>query len=266
MANLFAAQSGAYIAYRHIVEEGLRTAGLAALGQMAATVAHELRNPLGSIKGAAQFLEAQAKAGKATPEAIADLLGIIVEEVNGLGTLTTNLLEFARPAPLMCADIDLAEVVESEVAFLREELTRIGVLDLQVNVMRPARIWGDAAQLSRVLRNLLLNAAQAVASVANSRAEGRVQLALTPLDNGWTLTLRDNGPGIPESVRHRLFEPFFTTKARGTGLGLAQVRQTIEAHGGEVRAENHDEGGAVFTLWLPDEQKETTHGNNFSGR
>jgi two-component system, NtrC family, sensor histidine kinase HydH len=261
MATLFAAQAGAFIAYRHIQEDGVRQASLVAIGQMGATVAHELRNPLGAIKGAAQFLEKQMRLGQITPEAATDLLQIISDEVDGLGQLTTNLLEFAKPMALSCSTQDLAEIIENETEFLRDELTRIGVLDLHLFLEKPAIAHIDALQLGRAVRNILINAAQAVASVANSRAEGSVTIRLATLEESdvsdmgdrasWCLTISDNGPGIPETVLHQLFEPFFTTKARGTGLGLAQVRQTIEAHEGTIEAQNRPEGGAMFTITLP---------------
>ena len=267
MATLFAAQAGAFIAYRNIQEDGVRQASLAAIGQMGATVAHELRNPLGSIKGAAQFLEKQLRQNQGTPSSHSDLLQIIIEEVDGLGELTSNLLEFAKPMRLNLTSQDLAEIVEGETEFLRDELTRMGALDLHLHLERPAIACVDVLQLGRVLRNLLLNAAQAVSSVANSRTEGMLTVRLCRGDgvegqeiqegndeaSTWQITVSDNGPGIPETVLPQVFEPFFTTKARGTGLGLAQVRQTIEAHRGTIEARNRPEGGAMFVITLPTE-------------
>lgn len=263
--SLFAAQAGAVIAQRQTIDdltqaakdqaklerEMERSRALAAMGQFAATIAHELRNPLGSIKGAAQFLLQDSK-----DETVRDFLNIVVEEVNGLGKLTTDLLEFARPTPPTLYEHNLVDIVQSEVSFLREELARLGCSQVQeFYKIDGALVQVDAAQLGRALRNLLINAAQAMASVGNTRIDSRITLTLEAREASWLLRVEDNGPGLPSDVIEHLWEPFFTTKARGTGLGLAQVRKTIEAQGGTVRAENHAAGGACFEIWLPRAQK-----------
>jgi signal transduction histidine kinase len=260
--SLFAAQIGAVIAQQQTVDDLTRaaqeqaqleraiarTAHLAQLGQFAAMVAHELRNPLSSIKGAAQFLLAENE-----DSTIRDFLSIVVEEVDGLGQLTTDLLEFARPTPPARHPDDLREIVAREIAFLREELARLGVTDIVEDFrVERAPIHADSAQLGRAVRNLLLNAAQSMAQVGNSRVDGRIEIALESNDREQLcLSIVDNGPGLPDSVRDRLFEPFFTTKAKGTGLGLAQVKRTIELHDGTVSADNCAGGGARFILCLP---------------
>jgi signal transduction histidine kinase len=228
-----------------------RTANLAALGQMAATVAHELRNPLSSIKGAAQFLLREC--GEASGDMLRDFLNIVVEEVNGLGRLTTDLLEFARPTPPERAPYDLIEVARAEVAFLRSELEALGVATVreEFDTPAPATAIVDAAQIGQALRNLLLNAAQAAAPRADS-VPAEISICLQQRrDNVYEIAVEDNGPGVPVEVQPRLWEPFFTTKARGSGLGLAQVRRVMEAHGGSVRFEEAPAGGACFTLSLP---------------
>ena len=263
MFSLFAAQLGSVIAQKQTVEdlthaaleqaslerEMAKSAHLASLGQLAAMIAHELRNPLSSIKGAAQYLlEADAN----DPATLQDFLSIVVEEADALGHLTTDLLEFARPTPPELAESDLGAVVREETTFLREELARQGVVSLELNLAdEPAFCQIDPAQLGRVLRNLLLNAAQSIASVGNARIDGRVAVSLAPDGPFWCLTVADNGPGLPQSLHGRLFEPFFTTKAKGTGLGLAQVKRTVELHNGTVTAENTGDGGARFLVRLP---------------
>lgn len=265
--SLFAAQAGAVIAQRQTIDdltqaakdqaklerEMERSRSLAAMGQFAAMVAHEMRNPLGSIKGAAQYLLQGAQ-----DPTVQDFLTIVVEEVDGLGRLTTDLLEFAKPSPPACLTHNLVEIVQSEVAFLKNELAQLGVATVKTE-LAVTEAWAsvDAAQLGRVLRNLLLNAAQAMASVANTRIDNQITVALAQDAHDWLLSVEDNGPGLPDSVIERLWEPFFTTKARGTGLGLAQVKKTIEAHGGEISAKNVPMGGASFTLRLPAVERET---------
>lgn len=256
MFSLFAAQMGSVLAQRQSEEdltraaqEQARSAHLASLGQLAAMIAHELRNPLSSIKGAAQFLLQENEEQNPT---LKDFLNIVVEEADALGSLTTELLEFARPTPPMRVETDLSRLVCDEASFLREELARIGAVQLEVETPdESAFCLADPAQIGGAVRNLMLNAAQAIASVGNSRVDGRIRAILTADEQYLTLSIEDNGPGLPASVQDRLFEPFFTTRAKGTGLGLAQVKRTVELHNGDVTAENTSDGGARFVLRLP---------------
>jgi len=275
--SLFAAQAGSVIAHDRVVEdltrageeaaqmerEMARTKGLTALGQLAASVAHELRNPLSSIKGAAQFLLREYASADMSAEdheqmrgTLRDFLSIVVEEVDGLGRLTTDLLEFARPTPPQTSRSDLREVLHHEIAFLKPELTRLGVSRIEevMAVNNPAWVEVDAGQIGRVLRNLLLNAAQAMATTGGVSPDNVVTVVLQRSGadgNSYAIVVEDEGPGIPEPLLEHLWEPFFTTKARGTGLGLAQVKQVITAHGGSVAAENIRTGGARFLLYVP---------------
>ena len=253
-----------------------RNSRLAALGQLAATVAHELRNPLSSIKGAAQYLLRECEDdAKNVPASMTDFLSIVVDEVDGLGRLTTDLLDFAGPPTPRRVRCDLAEVARSEVAFLRAELEALGVDRLRESykISEPALVDVDSAQIGQALRNLLLNAGHAIAErteklmsseTGPSNSAGRtgkllVSLrAVTSTSDGsapaaYMLTVDDNGPGVRPEIRERLWEPFYTTKARGTGLGLSQVRQAVEAHGGTATIDDvpGSDGGARFTLCLP---------------
>lgn len=226
--------------------EMARTASLAALGQLAATVAHELRNPLSSIKGAAQFLLTDSS--QADNSTVRDFLSIVVDEVDGLGRLTTDLLEFARPSPPLRERCDLVAVARGTIDFLRAELGQQDV-DVQESYDAPAWTDIDAAQIGRALRNLLLNAAQAMPE--GGRVAIGVHAQAGPGARGYELSVADSGPGVPPAIRARLFEPFFTTKAKGTGLGLAHVRQVVEAHHGTISVEDAPGGGALFRLRLP---------------
>lgn len=260
--SLFANHAGAAIAHDQMVSDLTReaeerrqlelkvahSAHLAQMGQFAATVAHELRNPLGAIKGAAQFVKSETTD---RPD-LADFLSIVIEEADGLGRMTTDLLEFARPGEPTVGPVDLNVLIRSEVDLLRPELSRCGVTDLNISLANcPAISSLDPSRISRALRNILLNAAQSVGQVSNSVGEGWVGLDLQWEGDSWVVTIQDNGPGIPETVLPRIFEPFFTTKARGTGLGLAQMRKDVEAHGGTVVASNRPGGGAAFRISLP---------------
>jgi len=274
--SLFAAQAGTVIAQTRTIDdltragqetvkmerEIERTAGLAALGQLAASIAHELRNPLSSIKGAAQFLLAEFDNEdiEVTPEQIntlRDFLNIVVDEVDGLGGLTTDLLEFARPTPPNRARRDLREIVQHELAFLTPELLRLGASRVEevIAVTNPAWVEVDGSQIGGALRNLLLNAAQAMTTAGGVSSDNVITVTLQRTgDSGGTsyaIVVEDRGPGIPVPLLEHLWEPFFTTKSRGTGLGLAQVKRTITAHGGTVSVENIRTGGARFRITLP---------------
>ena len=276
MFSLFAAQAGAVITQTRTVDdltcagveaakmerEMERTAGLAALGQLAASIAHELRNPLSSIKGAAQFLLAEFEDEDAPVSldqvtTLRDFLGIVVDEVDGLGALTTDLLEFARPTPPERTRRDLREIVRHEIDFLTPELTRLGATRVEeiVSVTEPAWVEADGAQIGGALRNLLLNAAQAMTTASGVSGNNRITVTLSRGQEDtpptYCVAVEDNGPGVPAPLLPHLWEPFFTTNARGTGLGLAQVKRTVTAHGGTVAVENMRTGGARFCLWLP---------------
>jgi two-component system sensor histidine kinase HydH len=207
---------------------------LASLGEMAAVMAHEIRNPLASMKGNAQLLVEQLpEPGPARSKAER-----LVSDAVRLERLTEDLLGLSGAASLQCADAD-------PVAVLRGAVDDVaGAVDIQA-AGAPAVFRLDADRMRQVLTNLLRNALQATdppqpvtASVATEG--GRLVYAV-----------RDRGPGVPESERDRIFEPFHTTRLRGTGLGLAVARRIVEAHGGTIEASGHPEGGAVFRVALP---------------
>lgn len=272
VVSLFAALAGSAIAHARTVEdltraaeesahlerEMARTTRLAALGQLAATVAHELRNPLSSIKGAAQFLLRECETpSKAHDGAMwRDFLSIVVEEVDGLGRLTTDLLDFAGPTESVRNRHDLRDIISGEAEFLRPALAALGVerLTFVDADFSPAFAEVDAAQIGQALRNLLLNAAQATQT---GDCAGDITVTLRQNGNVYEIGVCDNGPGVLPQARERLWEPFFTTKARGSGLGLSQVRRVAEAHGGQAdlrdAAGGRDSfgGGACFVLQIP---------------
>lgn len=258
-----------------------RNSRLAALGQLAATVAHELRNPLSSIKGAAQFLLRECEDDtKNVPGSMTDFLTIVVDEVDGLGRLTTDLLDFAGPPTPRRVRCDLSEIARGEVAFLRAELETMGVDRIRESykISEPALVDVDSTQIGQALRNLLLNAGQAIAERTEkmlssdggaegggTKRTGKLVVSLRAVSSdgsapaAYMLTVDDNGPGVRRESRERLWEPFYTTKARGTGLGLSQVRQAVEAHGGTATIDEvpGDDGGVRFTLCLPAARADT---------
>jgi two-component system sensor histidine kinase HydH len=206
---------------------------LANLGQMSAILAHEIRNPLASIKGNAQLL------ARALPEgdrarAKADR---VVDEAVRLEHLTNDLLAFARSGEIRVAAAD-------PVALLRAaaEAAAPGRVDL-ADADAP-RSWPlDADRMRQVLVNLLENAAE--------MSDGRIDAAVTRGPSGLRFVVRDHGPGLPDGELARVFEPFFTRRTHGTGLGLAVCKRLVELHGGTLTATNPDGGGAAFTIDLP---------------
>ncbi|OGU09167.1 MAG: hypothetical protein A2W29_02400 [Gemmatimonadetes bacterium RBG_16_66_8] len=207
---------------------------LASLGEMSAVLAHEIRNPLASLKGNAQLL-AERLAADGSDHRKAER---IVGEAKRLESLITDLLEFARPGTL-------ERVPADPNALLRTALDEVGA---EAFVLRFAEAppWPmDATHVLRALTNLLRNARQASPPGRPS------EVALAMRDGALVFTVHDFGPGIPAGDESRIFEPFYTTRTTGTGLGLAVARRIAELHDGTVTAANHPAGGAVFELVIP---------------
>ena len=217
---------------------------LAALGEMAAGLAHEIRNPLGAIKASAQYLTEDSR-----DEHAEEFLQIIVEEVDRLNRVVGSFLDYARPASGNPAPTDVDLAVERTVQLVGPECQAAGV-DLEVDLARdlpPVRI--DVEQLRQVLLNLMRNALEAVAS----QEERRVAVSTASFGDPVSevlLQVEDTGGGIPPQVRPNLFVPFVTTKQKGTGLGLAISHRIVTAAGGRIEVRNADRG-AVFIVRLP---------------
>ena len=227
---------------------------LAALGQMAAGLAHEIRNPLGAIKGAAQFLQPTA-AGQGNVDAAGtkEFLNIIVEEVNRLNKIVSQFLDYARPYRGEQEPLDVNDVVRKTLQLLAKEGAGKGieVVPSFVDGLPPVR--ADAEQLVQVFINLSLNALQAMpeggrlfVSTAIRRATRRGAAAAF-----LEVRFRDTGVGIPPGDLRNLFIPFFTTKEKGTGLGLPISQRIIENHGGTIEVRSQAGMGATFTVLLP---------------
>ena len=239
-----AALSQAHQELREMQEQLLRSERLAAIGQLAAGVSHEIDNPVGIILGLAELLLEETPPDDPRH---ADLQAIVAE-CRRCKRITGGLLGFARPVIGHLDRVDLRAMIRDTVESLRpQKLFREVAVELALPAAGTA-VSGDPDHLRQVLVNLLLNAAQALPG------RGRIAVALVDQnDAGVELTVDDDGPGIPEEERERIFLPFVTTKApgEGTGLGLALCRKLIEAHGGTVTATVSPLGGARFRVWLP---------------
>lgn len=228
----------------HAAEQDLRRKDrLAALGEMAAGMAHEIRNPLGIISSSAQLL-----AGKVPPAGAGALLSVIEEESTRLNALITEFLAFGRQPDPVLRTADLRRVVErscSQMASMAQEKNVRLEWDAP---SEPVEARADADMMQQVMLNLLLNALQAV------DAGGWIRVHLERQGQGVRLTVRDNGPGIATELRDKVFNPFFTTREKGTGLGLANAYRIVESHGGTLGVESEPGQGACFILSLPGER------------
>ena len=212
---------------------------LATIGQMTASIAHEIRNPLGAVRNAAYLIKGKL------PDRTSKLLRyltIIDREVDTADGVIRNMLEMARSKEPNKKTVDLSHLVRD--IFDRWDTNETRRLDLKSDP-DPFIIDADDGQLRQVIDNLVSNATQAIGD------HGVVTVDLKFVEDQALITVKDNGPGIAVENRKRLFEPLFTTKAKGTGLGLSICRQIIERHGGTIELQDHEGSGAEFCICLP---------------
>jgi signal transduction histidine kinase len=230
-------------------QEMLRAEQLSAVGQLAASVAHEVRNPLTSVK---LLVEAAYRSQERRPLSDEDL-GVIYQEIERLEKTVQSFLDFARPLALHRQVGDLREVIHQAVDLVRARARQIGAA-IEVNVPdAPACADVDRGQWCTVLVNLFINALDAMPR------GGRLEVVLTADDEELELSVCDSGGGIPPAMLGRLFRPFASTKETGTGLGLSICKRIVEEHGGTIQGANRPAGGACFTLTLPAAAREELH-------
>ncbi|HEY7725382.1 MAG TPA: ATP-binding protein, partial [Anaeromyxobacteraceae bacterium] len=239
---------------------------LAALGEMAAGLAHEIRNPLAAIQGALQLL-APEREGEGRPvartgepgdgEAAREFLGIIAEEVRRLNGVVTQFLDYSRPAKAHLVPGDVNEVLERTLKLLGGDVPPGVELTVDLEQALP-RVACDPEQLRQVFLNLALNAFQAMprggrlhVSTRLARDELAVWRAAPRRSDAVEVRFRDTGPGIPAEAREHVFVPFYTTKEKGTGLGLAICQRIVQAHGGTIGLRSAAGEGAEFVISLP---------------
>jgi two-component system, NtrC family, sensor kinase len=230
----------------HAQQLALSNERLAAIGNMAAHVTHEIRNPLSAMGLNVEMLEEELASDPGAGRAeIKSLLAAIQREVQRLELLSEEYLRVARlPQPRMEAE-DVATVVSDVVEFARLEIQGAGcTVDLYVAPKLPPALF-DEAQLRQALLNLLRNAREAMPS------GGPIDVRVAAEGMSVVVDVDDRGGGVPEAIRARVFDPFFSTKGEGTGLGLAITRHIVESHGGSVTCESREGGGTRFRLMLP---------------
>lgn len=218
---------------------------LAALGEMAAGMAHEVRNPLGGIALYASMLEKELPESSTAARSAASRISV---GVRTLDRLVSDILDFAQERRLQRHPVRLANLLPALEASVEPWARQCQSRFIIEPAAGECPLNCDPERLGQALLNLAMNAVQAAG------ANGEAHLAARPKAGGAEIEIRDSGPGIPREDLDRIFNPFFTTKAQGTGLGLAIVHQIVEAHGGTIRAGNRPEGGARFVIWLPGEE------------
>ncbi len=232
-----------YTELRENVQRLKRTERLTAAGQLAASLAHEIRNPLASISGAAGIL---ARA-QAPPESRTECLDILMKESVRLNKLLTNFLEFARPRLPRFQTTDTVSVIKSVIVLTQHLASRYQVHLIEQTATTLPEIRCDAEQIKQVLLNLILNAIQA------SEAQGTVYIHTSATPSHVSFQIIDEGLGILAENTERIFDPFYTTKENGTGLGLAVAANIISQHGGSIscRANKEKARGMIFEIELP---------------
>ena len=235
--------------------EARRSERLAALGQLSAGLAHEIRNPLGVIRGSAEMLNEKLQGSN---ELARELAGYISAEVNRLGALVTDFLDFARPLRANPHPTDVPTLLDRVLKNVADTWTGKPievVRDYQRNL--PV-VPLDESLCEQALFNLVQNAYQAMEENGGTLSV-EARIIVSNFRRGLQVRLTDTGPGVPDNLREEIFNPFVTTKKTGVGLGLSIVSKIIDGHHGSIRLENAPAGGAVFTLFFPLEQPLEAH-------
>lgn len=234
---------------------------LSALGQLSAGLAHEIRNPLGAIKGAVEILEEDYPNGH--PKA--EFYAIILKEVKRLNDVVTNFLNFARPVTMRFVPVDVREAVTSLEGLISGQARANRVQIFTSFHPGPARVMADEALLKQAFLNIMLNALEAMPEggdlaistrLADTKASGLLES--TGREEWLDVVFDDTGIGIPDENLGRMFDPFFTTKKDGTGLGLAITYRIIENHRGIIRVMSQPGKGTTFVITLPLEGSAST--------
>jgi len=211
---------------------------LVKLGEMAAVVAHEVKNPIAGIRGALQVITSRMPAEQRDRPILLD----IITRLDALNRIVQDMLMFARPRALRNEPIALGALLSDTASLIEHDPN---MLNLEIGVSGSADINGDREMLQIVFQNILMNAAQAM------EGQGRIDVTITQTDGRCRVAVVDRGPGMPEEVREKAFDAFFTTKHRGTGLGLPIARRVVEAHGGTIRIDVPPTGGTTISVELP---------------
>ncbi|MCL5882384.1 MAG: ATP-binding protein, partial [Actinobacteria bacterium] len=221
--------------------EARRSERLAALGQLTAGLAHELRNPLGVIKASVQMLEQEMDSGCGD----AELTHVMVQEIDRLDSVVNALLDFGRPSESQFGTVDTARVM-GEVVLLTKQFARQQGVEVKNDL--PAglpQIWADEDRLKQIFVNLISNAIQAMPDGGSLTMDGIAR------DGYLRISFADSGIGMSPEEKERIFDPFHTTRAEGSGLGLSIVHRIIDAHQGFISVDSEPGKGSTFVVGLP---------------
>ena len=222
-------------------QELIRKERLAAVGELAGGVAHEIRNPLAGIGGALTMLARETPQDDDTQE----MMDEIQKQIHRMERLVQDLLAYARPGLVHPEWVDVHSILKQATASI-SQLPAVPKADLVLDLdPQLPQIYADPRELEHTLENLILNAFQAVTE------GGRIEVCTRRVRQGIHISVSDNGSGMDGETQARIFEPFFTTKARGTGLGLSLVRRAIDGYGGEIVVHSKPGKGTTFNLLFP---------------
>jgi len=234
---------------RQIEEEMKRVEGLALIGELAAGIAHEIRNPMASISGSIQMLKESLEMDDVKTK----LMDIMLREINRLNTLVSDFLLFARPKPSVVQSVDLNQLILDSLELFKNSAKWTEKIRVETQFHGPMTIESDPEQIKQILWNLFLNAVEAMKG--GGMLSVRTDFVPSPespfgVKKVAQITFRDTGEGFSQKALQFLFTPFFTTKEGGSGLGLAIVKRIAEGLKGRVSGKNHPDGGAEITVWL----------------
>ncbi len=216
---------------------------LAALGELSSMIAHEIRNPMNTIRGFSDRIRRKLAVMPATGD-LAEDARFVVEEVDRLSGIVTEMLDYSRPGRRRPESLTLSELVAESRKMIGGRIEEGGI-EFKTDVASDLTISADRQQMKQVFLNLFLNA------IAAMERGGMLLVAAAPVGEAVEIHIADAGSGIPADELRRIFDPFFTTKTTGTGLGLAIVKNIVETHGGTISAESAVGVGTTFTLKLP---------------
>jgi two-component system sensor kinase FixL len=211
---------------------------LAKLGEMAAVVAHEVKNPIAGIRGALQVITSRMPPEQRDRTILVD----IITRLDALNRIVQDMLMFARPRALRREPIPLGLLLRDTASLIERDPS---MLNLEVSVAGSADLVGDREMLQIVFQNILMNAAQAM------DGQGRIDVTITGAGQRCRIAVADRGPGMLDETREKAFDAFFTTKHRGTGLGLPIAKRVVEAHGGTIHIDVPPGGGTIISVELP---------------
>jgi two-component system sensor histidine kinase PilS (NtrC family) len=230
------------------MEQQIRQAEkMAAIGRMAAGIAHEFRNPLAAMSGAAQLLEQEIGSDSTTQA----LMNIIIRESDRMEETIREFLLFSRPSEPVMTWFNIAALTRKALEMVENDPEWNNDIDVLVSMDKTLDCWGDANQIRQVLINLLINSNQAMSSIEEPRITIQAEEDLSEQGGDILISITDNGRGIPQKKQTNIFDPFFTTRENGTGLGLSIVSQIINNHDGELTVGNATPQGTVFQIRLP---------------